>query len=76
VDYVQKQESNLGMYHLRFVNANTRIIEQSTQQIPYAKQGQANKSFQANWQARFLIDRFKPAKALLNGVTSLPLPIA
>ena len=35
-----------------------------------------NKSLQANWQARFLINRTEPAKAHLGGVTLLPLPIA
>jgi hypothetical protein len=35
-----------------------------------------NKSLQANWQARFLINRIEPVKALSSGVASLPLPIA
>jgi len=34
-----------------------------------------NKLLQANWQARFLINRIEPAKALQGGVTSLTLPI-
>jgi hypothetical protein len=38
--------------------------------------GQANKSLQANWQARFLINRIRPAKAHSGGVISPPLPIA
>lgn len=35
--------------------------------------GQANKSLQANWQARFYINRIKPAKAHSSGVTSANL---
>jgi hypothetical protein len=34
-----------------------------------------NKSLLPNWQARFLINRFKPAKAHSGGVASPPLPI-
>ena len=33
------------------------------------------KSLQANWQARFLINRIKPAKAHSRGLTSPTLPI-
>jgi len=37
--------------------------------------GQANKSIQRNWQARFLINRSALAKAHYGGVTLPPLPI-
>lgn len=35
-----------------------------------------SKSLQANWQARFLINRIEPAKAHSGGEASLSLPIA
>jgi len=37
--------------------------------------GQANKSMQRNWQARFLINRPAPTKANHGGVTLPTLPI-